>query len=453
MRIREAIEHIRGSLWFVPSLSVIAAAVAALGMLALSSALGVTGSELPVVFGAGPDGARAMLQAIAGSVITVAGVTFSITIVALQLTSTQFSPRVLNNFLRDRPNQFVLGAFMGTFTYALLVLRSIRSGDEVFVPDLAITGALLLTFVSIGMLIYFIHHISVRIQVTSIVAGVAQDTLETIAQLSTWSAREEDRGWQPAGDRSRREPSPPSGKSLAEIIAPDSCLLRARQSGYLQLIDLEDLVRSARQADGRYKILVSPGSWVQRHAPIACFEPDRANAATGRPEDRESEVQRAFVLGDERSDQQDVAFGIQQLVDIGVKALSPGINDPTTAMNCVDRLVEILAAAGMATDPPRSFADADGVARLDVPFPGFDDLVPLAFEQIRHYGGDAPVMVVHVARSLSVLVAALTPERHPVLRLQASLLADAAGRILHEADRRRAVDALRPLIDGGISRS
>ncbi|MBA4169927.1 MAG: DUF2254 domain-containing protein, partial [Chloroflexi bacterium] len=226
MRIREAIEHIRHSLWFVPTASVLLAAIAALAMLALSNAIGATGSELPVVFGAGPEGARAMLQAIAGSVITVAGVTFSITIVALQLTSTQFSPRVLRNFLRDSSNQFVLGSFMGTFTYALLVLRSIRSEDEsrgdAFVPGLAITGALVLAFVSIGMLIYFIHHISVRIQVTSIVASVANDTLGTLKTLAGWTEPDPDRGWQPAGTDSGAAPPPPSGAVAAGHPGPHS---------------------------------------------------------------------------------------------------------------------------------------------------------------------------------------------------------------------------------------
>ncbi len=450
MRIREAIEHIRHSLWFVPTASVLLAAIAALAMLALSNAIGATGSELPVVFGAGPDGARAMLQAIAGSVITVAGVTFSITIVALQLTSTQFSPRVLRNFLRDRSNQFVLGSFMGTFTYALLVLRSIRSEDELrgdaFVPGLAITGALVLAFVSIGMLIYFIHHISVRIQVTSIVASVANDTLGTLQTFAGWTEPDPDRGWQPAGADSGAAPPPPSGAVATGHPGPHPDTLLARESGYLQLIDLEALVRMALEADGRYLILVSPGAWVQDRAPIAHFKP---NGASSRDlQSHETSVADSLSIENERSDQQDVAFGIQQLVDIGVKALSPSVNDPTTAMSCIDRLVQVLTAAGLAADPPRLFADNDGTIRLEVPYPGFDELVPLAFDQIRHYGGDTPAIVIHVARAMSILVSALAPARHQPLRLQAALFADAAARITHESDRQRALDAVRPLLVG-----
>ena len=447
MRIREWAERIRHSLWFIPGLAVLAAAAAALGMLALSEVLGQADADLPIVFSAGPDGARATLQAIAGSVITVAGVVFSITIVALQLTSTQFSPRVLRNFLRDRPNQLVLGTFMGTFTYCLLVLRTIRSEDEqrgdAFVPNLAITGALLLAFLSLAMLIYFIHHISVRIQVTSIVGSVARDTLETIRHVAGWSEPDPKRGWlpMPAGSSA---PPPPSGAIPASEAGPGAVLLRARESGNLQLVHLEGLVDHAKTTGGRYRLLIAPGAWVQDHAAIASFTPaDRAAADVER---HEREVADALAVANERSSRQDVAFGIQQLVDIGIKALSPSVNDPTTAMACIDRLVEVLVAAGLAGDPPRGFADLDGTVRLEVPFPGFEELVPLAFDQIRHYGATTPAVVIHLARGLSVLLATLPARRHGALRAQARELAAAATAIHHEADRRRAMEDLRPLL-------
>lgn len=447
MQIREWAERIRHSLWFVPGLSVLVAAVAALAMLAISEALGRADADFPIVFGAGPEGARATLQAIAGSVITVAGVVFSITIVALQLTSTQFSPRVLRNFLRDRANQLVLGTFMGTFTYCLLVLRTIRSEDELrgdaFVPNLAITGALLLAFLSLAMLIYFIHHISVRIQVTSIVGSVSRDTLDTIRHVASWAEPEPKRGWLPvpAGPGA---PSPPSGAIAASTVTDGAVLIRARESGYLQLVDLEGLVQDARESGGRYRLLVSPGGWVQDRAAIAAFVP--ADRAAVDMEERERRFLDVLAVADERSSQQDVAFGIQQLVDIGCRALSPSVNDPTTAMACIDRLVEVLVAAGLASDPPRGFADLDGVLRLEVPFPGFDELVPLAFDQLRHYGATTPAVVIHFARGLSVLLGALPADRHPPLHAQARELAAAAGAITVEADRRRALDALEPLM-------
>ncbi|MGI8998356.1 MAG: DUF2254 domain-containing protein [Candidatus Limnocylindria bacterium] len=448
MRFREWSDQIRHSLWFVPTIAVFVAAAFALALVAFHELSGSAEGELPFLFGAGPDGARAMLQAIAGSVITVAGVTFSITIVALQLTSSQFSPRVLRNFLRDRPNQVVLGIFMGTFTYALLVLRSIRSESDqrgdAFVPELAISGALILVFVSLGALIYFIHHISSRIQVTSIVASVARDTIGSVRSMAAWTTMDRDRGWKSAVAVAVDAPAPPSGAIPSPAGVPGAVTLLAEESGYLQFVDLRGLVADAREAGGQYRLLVSPGSWVQDHAPIGSFELLDDGAAD--LEARTNRMRDALSVGQERSTQQDVAFGIQQLVDIAVKALSPSINDPTTAMNCIDRLVEVLTFSGLQSGPPRAFADSDDVVRLEIPFPGFDELVRLAFDQVRHYGGDAPAVVIHLARGLSILDSALPVPRHPALTEQALLLAEAAATIELEADRRRAISAVAPLV-------
>lgn len=445
MRLAEWADRVRHSLWFIPTLSTVGAAAAALILIWVSSETDVEATNLPLLFSAGVDGARAMLQAIAGSIITVAGVVFSITIVALQLTSTQFSPRVLRNFLRDRSTQLVLGAFMGTFTYALLVLRSIRSEDQsaaAFVPAFAISGALVLTLISLGMLIYFIHHISVRIQVTSIVASVADDTLETLERLAGRWREDEKRSWKPAADRAETT-VPPSGGIPVADARPSETLLPARESGYLQFVSIDALVKAACEAEGRLRMLVAPGVWLQEGVPCAAFEPD-AGGEIDRDRLRKA-LGEGLGVGHERSMAEDVAFGIQQLVDIAIKALSPSVNDPTTAINCVDRMVQILVAAGATSDAPRSFTDADGTLRLEVPFPSFDELCDLSFDQIHHYGRTAPAVVIHLARALSVLHT-LPPHRHPALRRHARLLADAAQGLDSEDERRRAREAIGPLL-------
>ena len=447
MRLAELTDQVRHSLWFVPTVFMVLSAVAALLLVWVSDLTELEASTLPIIFSAGVDGARAMLQAIAGSIITVAGVTFSITIVALQLTSTQFSPRVLRNFLRDRSNQLVLGVFMGTFTYTLLVLRSIRSEDEnasAFVPALAISGALVLALVSLFMLIYFIHHISVRIQVTSIVATVADDTLETIERLSRRWRDDEDRSWQAV-----REPTaatvPPSGAIPAESSAGSRHLLPAQESGYLQFVDIEGLVAVARDAGGRLQLLVPPGSWVQGGVPVAAFE---WLDGSGDPdlEDMAGSIHANLGVGHERSMAEDVAFGIQQLVDVTLKAISPSVNDPTTAMNCIDRLVQVLVAVGTSPESPRAFIDADGTRRLEIPFPTFDELIGLSFDQVRHHGAGMTAVVLHMARALTML-RALPPDRQPAISRQARLLADAASRSIElEDERRHALAALAPLL-------
>jgi uncharacterized membrane protein len=445
MRLTEWSDRIRHSLWFVPAVWTILSAAAALSLIWLSDVIDPDGQGLPLIFSAGADGARAMLQAIAGSIITVAGVIFSVTIIALQLTSTQFSPRVLRNVMSDRGNQMVLGVFVGTFTYTLLVLRSIKAenGGEEFVPAFAVTGALLLTLVAVAMLIFFIHHISSRIQVTSILASVAEETLSALEDLVRWWSSEEERAWSPA----RADVPvtvPPSGAIPTTWIDSDERVVMGRGSGYLQLVDLEALVDAAREADGRIRLLVPPGAWVQADAPLAAFRP----SGGGSPDldTVAGHLDEALSLAHERTLQQDVGFGIQQIGDIAAKALSPGVNDPTTALNAIDRLVQVLVAIGRADDPPRAFVDADGAVRLEVPFPDFDELVRLAFEGIRHFGAETPTVVVHLARGLSIL-RSLPAHRHPVLREQARLLADGASAIALEADRRRALEAVAPLLD------
>jgi uncharacterized membrane protein len=444
MRLAEWTDRIRHSLWFVPTVWTVVAGAAALGLIWLSAVVDLDGQDLPFLFSAGPDGARAMLQAIATSIITVAGVIFSVTIIALQLTSTQFSPRVLRNFMSDRGNQMVLGVFVGTFTYTLLVLRSIKAenGREEFVPALAVTGALLLALGAMAMLIYFIHHISSRIQVTSILASVAEESLSAFEELVRWWASDEDRSWRPAR-AGVPVTVPPSGAIPATWIDGDERVMAGNSSGYLQLLDLETLVDAAREAGGRIRLLVSPGAWVQKAAPLAAFRPD------GPAADVESLVERideALSLSHERTLQQDVGFGIQQITDIGAKALSPGVNDPTTALNAIDRLVQVLMAVGRADDPPRAFEDPEGVVRLEVPFPDFGELVGLAFDLIRQYGAGTPAVVVHLARGLSIL-SSLPTHRHAALREQARLLADGARAIEVEGDRRRALAAVEPLLD------
>ena len=445
MRFAEWADRIRHSLWFIPTLWTLASALAALLLVWVSSETDAEVTSLPLLFSAGVDGARAMLQAIAGSIITVAGVVFSITIVALQLTSTQFSPRVLRNFLRDRSTQMVLGAFMGTFTYALLVLRSIRSEDEsaaAFVPAFAISGALVLTLISLGMLIYFIHHISVRIQVTSIVASVADDTLETMERLGRRWRDGDGRSWNPAPDQTPTTVPPSGGLPITEARA-SGAHLPARESGYLQFISIETLVTAASEARGRLRLLIGPGMWLQAGVPCAAFEPDAGLEVDD--ERLEDALADALGVGHERSMSEDVAFGIQQLVDIAIKALSPSVNDPTTAMNCVDRLVQILVAAGRMPDAPRAFTESGGPIRLEVPFPSFDELCDLSFDQIRHYGRSAPAVVIHLARALSVL-RTLPPHRRPALRRHARLLSEAATALQSEEERRRAREAIAPLL-------
>ena len=404
-QVAQTFDALRHSLWFVPTVSVgLATGLAAATVWA--STLTPTGTEPgapTLLFGGGPDEARAMLQTIAGSVITVAGVTFSITVVALQLASSQYSPRVLGSFLRDLGNQVALGIFIGTFVFALLILQTIRdeAGDQpAFVPSVAMTAALGLALLSVGTIVYFIHHISTQIQISSIVEEIADETVGLIR-----------RSWPDAGgDAQRRgEAASDDGRDADWDVAA-----RAPRSGFVQYVAVEGLIDVAAEADALLRVEPGPGSWIDEGAPIV-----RVRGGDIRHTDA---LERHVRIGSERTMQQDASFGVRQLVDIAVKALSPGINDPTSATYCVERLATILIEAGTRADPPTQHHASDGRLAVMMPVPGFSDLTSLAYDQIRHYGGDDAYVMRAVAEAL-VRIARRTPlERHAALREQAEAL-------------------------------
>ena len=421
MHLRKVWARTRDSLWFVPSIWVIVCGGLALSLIAVDSSTPDFATDYPLVFGGGAEGARGLLSSIASSMITVAGVTFSITLVALQLASSQFSPRVLRNFMGDRATQVVLGSFIGTFTYSILVLRSIRSEEidaDAFVPSLSVSVGILLALVALGMLVYFIHHIATRIQISTIIATIADETTERI--------REE---WREEGaDTGSHDDSVPRGP--ARVIA-------ARRSGNLQLVDHEGLGRVATDLLITLRLEVRPGEWVQEGAALFSIWPQET--ADTELADRLSD---RLTIGDQRSLEQDAAFGIRQLVDVALRAISPGINDPTSAADCVQRIGQVLVAAGTRRQPETCIHDDDGSLRVLVPHRDFAELTELAFDQMRQYGhGNADVLVT-MLDTLCVVASALPRHRRAPLHRQADLIGDGIAAIPIEADRERVIAAI-----------
>ena len=387
MNVRKVLDATRQSLWFIPALWVVVCGIAALTLVAIDDALNIA-SDVPLIFGGGPEGARGLLGAIASSMITVVGVVFSITIVALQLASSQYSPRVLRNFMRDRASQITLGSFIGVFVYSLLVLRTVRtdaSGRDEFVPVLAVSGAVVLTIVAVGMLVYFIHHIATRMQVSNITATVARESLDEI-------------------DRQARKTTdqqlPVGTKGLPQR---PGATVPARESGYLQYVETAELIELAEQHDVVVRVTVAPGAWVQRHAPL--FE-----VWGDRDEEIQDRLRELVSVGDDRVVFQDVEFGIQQLVDIAVKALSPGVNDPTTARNALHRIGEVVVAAGRADLTPAEHYDGDGRLRLLSPRGDFGQLVRVAFEEIHHFGREIPSVIRSISDALDTIESTVSSE-------------------------------------------
>lgn len=362
---------VRDSLWFIPAAMVCGSVALALALIEAQALVGAgLARDWPRLFGAGAEGARGMLSAIATSMITVAGVVFSITIVALSLAASQYSPRVLRNFMSDRPTQVVLGAFVSVFSYCLIVLRTIRgSGDGDFVPSLAVLGGVLLALVAVALLIYFIHHVASSIQVSAIVERIGQDTEAAIERLFPADVGQPPANAGPAaGEGATRAPRPQRG-----------CAVRAPHSGYLVSIDAERLVHAAQSGDRLIEVLHPVGHYCLRgEALCEVHAPDpQATDADGAFD----ALRGAFALQSDRTVHQDLAHGLQQLVDVALKALSPSVHDPRTAIACIHQLGHLMALLA-ARPMPASRRMVDGRLRLVVPTPAFNHLLGLAFDSL-----------------------------------------------------------------------
>lgn len=407
-------EQLRASFWFLPGLMAVVAACLAILLVAFqSTADRQIGRLMPWLFQGEPESARSVLSAIAGSMATVAAMVFSVTMVALTLAAGQFSPRVLRTFMRDRTNQVVLGGFVATFTYALIVLRGVRTGEE-GVPNLAITVGFLLALGAMILLILFIHHVAESVQVATVLDGITE---ETIAQIPVLFPA-------PIG-QGEAEPRP-----VAET--GEAVTVRSETHGYVQVLDYDRLLRAAAEADVVVRLTQGPGDFVSFGSRLATVMPaERCTAALA------GTVRSTFVLDRYPSIEHDVQFGIRQIVDIGIKALSPGVNDPTTATNAVDYLGVILShAIGRQVPSPHRRADGDGRLRVIAMGPTYASMVHLAFDQICLYGkGDPRVMkrVLETLAHLAELTADL--ERRAALVEVADEAMAWAARGLPESDR------------------
>ena len=316
-------DDLRTSFWFLPTFLVAAAVALSLATIHLDRATPYYNwiATLGWTFTRGPEGSRAVLSTVAGSMMTIASVTFSITVVALQLASSQFGPRLLRNFMRDRGNQVAIGTFIATFTYCLLILRAVNGTEkEQFVPHISVTVGLLLALVSLGVFIYFIHHAAASIQAENVIAGVSRELHQALDRLYPECM-------------GRGAPAEARGRGLPEAFGSEARPVSCRESNYLQAIDVDGLLELARGRDLVLRIVQRPGKFFFQGGDLAEVWPG------DRVDDELAEaIRSAFYFGPRRTLTQDVEFAFDQLVEVAVRALSPGVNDPFTAIDCVDRL-------------------------------------------------------------------------------------------------------------------
>jgi uncharacterized membrane protein len=413
-------EAIRTNLWAMPTFMV----VIVVGLFAVTltidrrAAAGEITLPAWISFG-GPDVAREVLIAIATSVITVAGVVFSITILVLQLASQQFGPRMLRNFIRDIGTQVSLGAFVATFVYSVLTLQVVSDPPELFVPHLSTSVAVSLVLVDLGVLIYFIDHVAKSIQLTSVVSGIAADFRQTLAQLqeNEWQLLQAD----PQLD----------GLSGANEHAQIGEPIAAESSGFLQAVGYERLRTIATQYDAVIHLLHRPGHFVVAGQPLARVLPPAAVGPVSRA------LVRAHIVGPNRTLTQDPAFAIDQLVEVALRALSPAVNDTFTGLNCIDWLSDCLCHAYAQQLPSGVYCDAHGNVRVIEPVITYDGLLKRATDKIRQAGRGMPAVLIRQLEGMQkVMTLVTTPDQRETLLHHARLVLEAGEQsVAEEADR------------------
>ena len=405
LRLRALTEGFRNSLFFVPALWVLGAVLLSRVMSVIDDQ--VDTESVPRFLRYSVSSAQPLLGAIAGATITVSGIVFSVTAVAVQLASSQFSPRVLRGFLRDRFQQTVMGVMVGTFVYALLTLSEVRDlGALEEIPQLSVSMAVVLAVVSVLAILASIDHTTRTMRVGEIVQRITDETVEAIADRFP----EAGKGW----EEPARPPVPPTPGHV--VGAPET--------GWIQQVSSAILLAGLPEgAIARLEVRV--GSFVGRDAPFATIW-----AVGASPDELDRAVHRAVTIGTMRTMQEDVPFGIRQLVDIALRALSPAINDPTTAFEVVVHLGVILRSILLRELPPitrRADGDRWLLREEEV---GYDDYVVRAFSQIRAAARDHPAVLRAVLRQLAMLRDELARAGRPpcaALEVEAALVLEEAA--------------------------
>lgn len=417
-------ESVRTSFWFIPAIMVLFAVVLSFLISAVDQRVNFNkhAGALSIFFKWEAEGARSILSVIGSSMMTIIGVVFSITIVALALASTQFGPRLLRNFMKDKGHQMVLGTFTSTFIYCLMVLRTIPTwASRGGVPGFSVSLAMILALISIGVLIYFIHHVCTSIQAEHVVSGVYRDLIEDMTRL--FPDRIELKSTQ-RKEKKIHEHDDKQYSRKQDIVA--------KNWGYLQAIDTDTLLELAHSSNLLIQIHRRPGEFIVGEGHLLTVHFNEAL--------QKSDIDQliaCFILGQERTPEQDAEFAVDQLVEVALRALSPGINDSFTAISCVDRLGAALCFLTDRIFPNPFHLDGDSKLRVISRVTTFEGIVRASFDQIRQYSSK------NVAVSIRILEA--------MIKIAFHIRKDEQGHaLLHQAEmiRQKSKDVITVESDG-----
>ncbi|HWE04623.1 MAG TPA: DUF2254 domain-containing protein [Tepidisphaeraceae bacterium] len=385
---------------------------------------------------ADPQVAQVILSGIASSIMTVVSIVFAILLMTLTLASMQFSPRIIVSFSRDRVTQRTLGIFLGTFCYCMAALPAARSMPTPFAPVATVFGAMILAVACVGWLLFFIHHISHAISVNFIVDRIAAETEAVIDETM------------PAP----RTPRQAHGGAVASIKW-DRMIL-SDESGYIRFVEVDRLMELARTYQVRVQVLRRVGHFVPAGVPLM-----RISGADRMPPEGGDAFRGAFDIGPSRTLQQDVEFGVLQIVDIALRAISPAVNDPSTAINGIDQLSRILIRYAARQEPESVLFDLPGEARVIVPWISFEGLLESAFDQIRHYAAHDRAVCLRLLRALGDIAVSTQDDdcRQSTIDRARRIVADCQSRLSDDdvaamRVRLASVQTLTPIIDAAIPR-
>lgn len=410
IKIEPLVESIRANFWFVPSMMIAFTMIMAVITIWVDiSMLWDLKPYVPIIYSTDVGAIRSLLGTIAASMITVTSIAFSITIVALTLASSQFGPRLMRNFMKDRTTQMVLGVFISNFLYCIFIFCALSLVPPYnFTPGVTVIWSILMTSVSIGFLIHFIHHVSVSIQADSVVEDVYCELKDSIARLF---------------------PKPSSHDVLTDESEIDNVgkddysvaiELRSEESGYVQLIDLPALIDELTVSDIQLTLNFTPGDYVVRGGVFGLLYAKHSVA-----ESVLESIKKHFILGAVRTPVQDPVFAVGQLVEIALRALSPGINDPFTAITCIDKLSSTLCSLAAREFPKANFNDDSNTPRLHCKSLTFSDVANAAFNQIRRHAKNNTTVIVRQLESLRELaLRAQNQEQYQFIYQQVQMIAE-----------------------------
>jgi uncharacterized membrane protein len=364
---------------------------------------------------ADPQVAQVILGGIAASIMTVVSIVFAILLMTLTLASMQFSPRIIVSFTRDRVTQWTLGIFLGTFLYCLAALPAARSLPRPFAPVATVLGAMLLAIACVGWLLFFIYHISQAIGVNQIVDRIASETEVVIDGMMPWPHRP---------DR--------LANTDAELDSLSGAAVLNARSGYIRFLDTKRLIFLAKSYHVKIRVSRRVGQFIPAGLPLLVL-----SKGGNLSEDAIADFRGAFDLGPSRTLQQDVEFGVLQIVDIALKAISPAVNDPTTAINCVDQLSRILIRFVSREQPESLLYEPPGVPRVAIEWIDFDRLLDSAFEQIRMYSKADVAVSLRLLRALGDIAAGAPAKYRPSLVELGRRIVSGCAQTLSEDEMRR----------------